>query len=260
MNASPTPPLRRLRLADLSTPELAPGEAEHAQRVLRMRSGDAFEALDGAGSAWLGRIRTADRRGVSIELGELLRREPEPGEQGSALPRVTVAAALPRLGHAEELVQCLSQLGARRWIPLVTRRSPPSGRELEGHRRERLERVAGEALKQSGGLWALEIATPTPLEALLAAPSARAVRCTPRADVRLCDFVASSCQINTWVLYFGPEGGFDPAEEQAFEAAGVPGVWLAPQILRIEVAVSAALAVLVNRLARVDPAAGAPAG
>jgi 16S rRNA U1498 N3-methylase RsmE len=62
------------------------------------------------------------------------------------------------------------------------------------------------------------------------------------------------------VLYFGPEGGFDPAEEQAFEAAGVPGVWLAPQILRIEVAVSAALAVLVNRLARVDPAAGAPAG
>jgi 16S rRNA (uracil1498-N3)-methyltransferase len=224
-----------------------------------MRSGDAFEALDGAGSAWLGRVKAADRRGLSIELGELLRREPEPGESGSALPHVTVAAALPRLGHAEELVQCLSQLGARRWIPLVTRRSPPAGRELEGHRRERLERIAGEALKQSGGLWALEIAPPTPLQTLLATPFRRAVRCSPRADLRLCDFVTSNCYTTTWMLYFGPEGGFDPAEEQAFEDAGVPGVWLAPQILRIEVAVCAAVAVLVNRLARVDPAAAAPA-
>ncbi len=246
-----TAPLRRLRLAGPQADELAPGEAEHALRVLRLSVGDAFEALDGAGRAWQARIRSIERRGLRFELEQLLRTEPPPGQAGSPLPHIEVVAGAPRLGHAEELVQHLSQLGAARWTPLITQRSPPQARELEGPRRERLERIAGEAMKQSGRLWAVEIAPPTPLEAFTGSGSGR-LRCSPRASTRICDFVSKHLQTDTWTVFFGPEGGFEPAEEEHLEALGATAVWLAPQILRIEVAVAAALAVIVNQTARWD--------
>lgn len=236
---------RRLRLAGPGSHELAPLEAEHALRVLRMEVGMPFEALDGAGRAYRARITRADRKHLAFELEGVLRETPAPGQAGSQLPRIEVAAAIPRATHAEELVQALTQLGAAAWIPLCTERSAPGARELEGHRLERLQRIAGEALKQSGRLWALEIGEPRQLASLLEAGPCL-LQCSPHAPLRLCDAVPKPSLTITYRLFFGPEGGFSPSEQQALQAGGAQAVWLAPHILRIETAVAAAVALGVH--------------
>lgn len=256
-----TPPAR---------PELLPGDAEHARVVLRMVAGDRCVGLDGRGRAWPLRVTAADRKRLEVEATGDAILEIAPGEPGAALPWIEVAFAPPRGARAEDLLDALVQLGAAALTPLVTERSTPFARGEGEGRRERWERAAREACKQSGRSWMPELSPATEFDAFLERvrdSDAALVRLDPRADATATDVVASvlardrgtadGSPIDTpgtrrrpVVLAVGPEGGFSPDEERRLDACGARSLCLAPHVLRIETAAQAALAVVVAHALR----------
>jgi 16S rRNA (uracil1498-N3)-methyltransferase len=172
------------------------------------------------------------------------------------LPWIEVAASLPKGSRSEELIGRLTQLGIARFLPLLTTRSAEAAREFSMNRRQRLERVAGEAQKQSGRLRALEIAEPLGLEELCASSQRELLVLSPRARERFFDWTAAHAA-GTWnaerplCLLAGPEGGFSAEEHARLAQRGVHELWLGPHVLRIETACEAAAALLAAGLGRV---------
>lgn len=260
-----SPALRRVFLARPpvdGVAELHPGDVDHALRVLRLVAGDLVLAIDGRGRAWRcavggeapGGSRSAGHgrraRGVVLERTELVQEEPAPGEggaEGAGGLAACVYVALPKPGPAEEMLDRLTQLGAARIVPLATEHAGPHARELAPARRERFERIAREALKQSGRLWMPEIAAPIELEELLRAGfDAPCALLAPGGATRFVDWALErrAKGERRVAVVVGPEGGLTEAEEEALVARGAVPCALARHVLRIETAAEAAMAVL----------------
>jgi len=235
--------------------ELAPEDEEHARRVLRLGPGDRIEGIDGQGRAFELELVRADRDGLELRSLRELEPEPRPGEAGAALPWIEVAASLPKGARAEELVGRLAQLGVARLLPLAAERSAEAAREFSANRRARLERIAGEALKQSGRLWVLELAEVVGIEELCAPGGREVLMLSPRAGERLFDWTAAR-RAATWTrerplcVLAGPEGGFSAGERERLLARGAKELWVGPHVLRIETACEAAAAILGAGLGR----------
>jgi len=237
-------------------PVLRPEDEEHARRVLRLEVGDRLEGLDGRGRAWELEIVQLEKRSLELRTLRELPSEPRPGEPGAKLPWIEIAASVPKAAHAEELVGRLAQLGVARFHPLLATRSGDAAREFSPNRRQRLERIASEAQKQSGRLWALEIAEPIELDALCAEAGRELLLLSPRAKQRFFDWTAAQAargwsESRPLCLLAGPEGGFSAEEHARLVARGARELWLGPHVLRIETACEAAAAVLAAGLGSV---------
>ncbi|MEW6072482.1 MAG: RsmE family RNA methyltransferase [Planctomycetota bacterium] len=231
-------------------PRLAPGEEEHARRVLRLGAGAAVVGLDGEGGRWPLRIAGAGRRGLALVLAGPPAREPAPGEPGAPLPWVEVAVAWPKKARGEEMLGRLVQLGAAAVTPLSGAQggaaaAPPAPPE-------RWFRIAREAAKQCGRAWLPHLGPRlSPGELLAARGSGVLAVLDPAAALSLDAWLRSlrpapqgvGTRGRPIVLAIGPEGGFSPEEQEAFLLAGASPVRLAPHILRIETAAEAAMAV-----------------
>ena len=236
-----------------------------------MVAGDRCLGLDGRGRAWPLRVTVADRKRLEVEATGDATLEIAPGEPGSALPWIEVAFAPPRGARAEDLLDALVQLGAAALTPLVTERSTPFARGEGEGRRERWERAAREACKQSGRSWMPELSPATDFDAFVERvrdTGAVVVRLDPRAASTAADVVAAvlardagaadgssldgapGTRRRPVVLVVGPEGGFSPHEEGRLDACGARSLCLAPHVLRIETAAQAALAVVVAHAMR----------
>ncbi|AFZ13643.1 Ribosomal RNA small subunit methyltransferase E [Crinalium epipsammum PCC 9333] len=114
---------------------LTPQQHHYLSRVLRLRQGDRFIAIDGKGN-WL----LANLAGTSAEILEQLSIETE-------LPvTVTLMVALPKGNGFDEIVRCCTELGVAVIMPVMSDRTllNPSPQKLE-----RWRRIATEAAEQS---------------------------------------------------------------------------------------------------------------
>lgn len=136
------------------------GEAHHLIRVLRKKSGDLIEVIDGRGGAALCRIKV-DGEVCFLERVKTL------SAQGSdrPLPRIVLAQAILKGEAMEWVVEKCVELGADRVEPLVCDhcvvKIDKKGPEAF---RERWKRIADQALKQCGRRYALDVATPQTLQ------------------------------------------------------------------------------------------------
>lgn len=245
----------RFFLADpeSANPSLLAEDERHAATVLRLAPGASLTGLDGLGGlhplvvveAARGRLRL-ERRGTPLRL-------PEPGTPGSELPRIEVAAALPKGERAEAMLDRLTQLGLGIFRPLACARQQGFPRESAEARLERLLRACREACKQSGRAWLPRIEpTVRPEDLQLELGDCRTALLSPGGSRTLLEWVAqipsgasgSSGPSGPLAVIAGPEGGFSPEELAALEFA--PPVALGPHVLRIETAVEAAVATLVQ--------------
>lgn len=238
--------LRRFFLADpdAPSPRLLPEEQRHAVGVLRLAAGDRLLGLDGIGGLHPLIVRAAGRGGLELERDGELQREPAPGEPGAALPWIEVSAAIPRAARAEEMLDRLTQLGVAAFRPLVCERTQGFARELSEGRMQRLQRACMQACKQARRSWMpriLPVARPGELSKLLAGKSAALL--SPRAEHTLLEWGSTRLR-GPWALIAGPEGGFEPNELAELDFA--EPVALGPHVLRIETAVEAASAALVQ--------------
>ncbi len=204
---------------------LVDDEAHHARTVLRLTAGDRIRVADGAGCSADATITVVDKRGVQVSVDEPL------SEAAGAAGLLTIAVAPPKGDRLGDLVRGLTELGVGAILPLLTERGERMPSSLE-----RLERIAGEALKQCRRAHRPVIGPATDIPALVRSGTALTV--LDRSGRR-----AAPGTPRPVTLVIGPEGGLTAAELAALTAGGATVVRLADPILRIETAALAAAAV-----------------
>ena len=230
---------------------LAPAEAHYLGRVLRLRPGDRFDLVDGAGRLWSARLIQADRAELEQPLQAPLQ------QQAAPAPALALAMALPRR-DADVLLRMVVELGIDRIQPLLAERS--IGPAVP--RPERLAALVREAVEQCERLHQPQLLAPLRASALLGSPPpdgpGRGLLATSRLAGRplLLEAVAplaATARCSGLTLAVGPEGGWSPAEEKLALAQGWQPVSLGPTILRCSTAGVAAAALLSHWRQALEP-------
>ena len=208
-------------------------DARHLIGSRRLETGDPIELFDPAGLVCRGTLNADEPASIRLETAPL-------ASQGRFV-RLTVASAVPKGARVDWLVEKLAELDVVCWIPLRTRRSVVDPRD---NKLDRLARVAREAAKQCGRADAMAIDPVTDLSKALQSRSDafQGVLTTEKAG-RPLRAMAEALRGDV-TLFIGPEGGWEPGELDAFEAAGVVPVRLGATILRLETAAVAAAAIV----------------
>ncbi len=125
---------------DIETERVLPqSDSQHCVRVLRMKSGDTIEVIDGKGFRYTCRLLDAHPKCASVEIIE---RQQVPLSWSN---NITIAVAPTKhLDRMEWMVEKLTEIGVNRIIPLLCRHS-----ERKEIKVERLEKIAISAMKQS---------------------------------------------------------------------------------------------------------------
>ena len=219
---------------------LLPEEAKHARKVLRLGPGDELCAMDGAGRRWRAVIGAAGEDGVWVDFTEALESHEPP-------VRVTVYQGVPKADKLDFIAQKLTEVGAATLAPVKMGRCVVKLDAKDGQkRRERLERIAREAAKQSNRGRAPAVEAPLSWPQALDAMKAHDLVLVPWEEAggfRLKDAFAEAPGAKDIGLVIGPEGGMSGEEVDAMLRLGAKAVTLGPRILRTETAavVSAAL-------------------
>jgi 16S rRNA (uracil1498-N3)-methyltransferase len=210
-----------------TTLTLPEADSGHAVRVLRMQPGDELQVVDGRGHRFLCRLLDNHSKHAAIEIVE--REDVEPVWKN----HITVMVAPTKNNDRMEwLVEKLVEIGINRIVPVRCARS-----ERKEIKRERLEKIAVSAMKQSLKATLPEITEMMPIaEALRAfdAPQKYMGYCDDNVERKL---FAKQYKPNVdTIVLIGPEGDFSPAEVKAAMAAGFVPVTMGNNRLRTETA------------------------
>jgi 16S rRNA (uracil1498-N3)-methyltransferase len=150
---------------------------------------------------------------------------------------LVVASALPKGDRGDFLVEKLTELGATRFVPLVTARSVvvPKGNAVE-----KFHRAVIEASKQCGRNVLMAVDPPARWGEFVRS-ALPAVRLVLHTDGGVPFPGAAGAGVAVAV---GPEGGWTPEEVAEATAAGWTAATLGPRVLRVETAALATVAIL----------------
>lgn len=220
---------------------LTAAQQHYLGRVLRLRSGDHFIAMNGRGQSWL-----AELTPTGATLLETINVTAE-------LPlAVTLALALPKGNGFDEVVRQVTELGVDRIVPIISDRTliNPSLPKLD-----RWRRIAQEAAEQSERQIVPTILDPIAFSDYLAidemvdptindTTSLRMICVARNYPPHLLERLAEPLTLTRVTLAIGPEGGWTDAEIERAIGAGYQPVSLGQRILRAVTAPVAALAMI----------------
>ncbi|MGH2673872.1 MAG: RsmE family RNA methyltransferase [Actinomycetota bacterium] len=222
---------------------LAPEDARHAVRSLRLREGDEFTSSDGHGG--LVRCRVVRAAHLLVE-GEVVERTVEERPR----PTLSVLLASPKGERLTWAVQKLAELGADEIVLVEASRSV---RRWQGERAARvgprLEGVAREAAKQSRRRFLPSASGPVPWAEAVVPEEVPTIVLWERATAGFLESLPAE-RPDALALVVGPEGGIPEDEARAAEKAGARLAGLGPAVLRTETAAVAAAAVALARYGR----------
>lgn len=219
---------------------LSAEDAQHALRVLRMRPGDACEALWNEGRF---AAEVAEASG-----GEVLLRLLSPLPSTEAKTRITLFQGLPKADKMELIVQKAVELGAETVVPVSMRRCVVKLDERDARKKqERWQKIAREAGKQSGRCRPMAVEAPISLPALCRRLPAFDLALVPWEEEHALSLSSLHSQhpgARQIAVVIGPEGGMAEDEIEAMRRAGCKSATLGPRILRTETAGLCALSAL----------------
>jgi 16S rRNA (uracil1498-N3)-methyltransferase len=251
-------------------------ERRHAVAVLRLAVGDQAVIFDGAGHEALVEIAVISKSAVEAAIRS--RSQPDRELPGS----LELLVALPKGDRQKTLVDGLTELGAKRLVPLGTQRgvAQPTENALA-----RLQRGVIETCKQCTRTQLMEIAEPVTVSQLAAESVQLAEQralgggtgaeprwkfvahpyATHTEPLHLADALAlaatdawptsGSRSLPTISVAIGPEGGFTDQEVEGLLQLGWQPVHLGKRILRVEIAAIAAASIAAGWLERQQPGA-----
>ncbi|MEA5605168.1 16S rRNA (uracil(1498)-N(3))-methyltransferase [Nostoc sp. UHCC 0252] len=206
-------------------------------RVLRLREGDRFIAMDGKGKWWLAQLA-----GEQAQVLESLLVETE-------LPvSITLMVALPKGNGFDEVVRCCTELGVTCIAPVLSDRTllDPSPQKLE-----RWRRIAAEAAEQSERSFVPTILEPVAFNTSLSFANSQQYICEARGEFpHLKHCLQQKGQMTNdkgqerIVIATGPEGGWTTQEIENAIASGFQPVSLGRRILRAVTAPVVALSLI----------------
>jgi len=202
-------------------------EFRHCVQVLRHKVGDRIWLFNGQGVVYSAEILKIAKIFAECRiLSTQLRQNPIPIE-------ISVAFSLLKSKALDLLIRELTSLGVRHFVPLITNHSIKQNFNLD-----RIQKIALEALKQSGNLFLPSFQRPVkisqwlknliPVQVKLIAEQGNAIPIKKA--------LMNYSNINSVVILIGPEGGFHPEEVAlAIDKNFIP-VTIHPYRLRSELA------------------------
>ncbi|MGQ0640030.1 MAG: RsmE family RNA methyltransferase [Gemmatimonadaceae bacterium] len=217
-----------------TTISLGESVARH-MRARRLAVASRVAVLDGIGHRAIGFVSKLGTTSAAIDIAEVLAYLPPPS--------VHLVVPIADRDRMLWLGEKAAELGATSWRPILWRRSrsvKPRGQGMTFQGRLR-SRMIG-ALEQSGGAWLPQLHPDAPLDRALAAiPSGARFVLDPAAETSIATVPDLTAPVT---LAIGPEGGLEPGEMGALDAAHFLPVRLGGNILRFETAAIAALAIV----------------
>ncbi|MDZ8053102.1 MAG: 16S rRNA (uracil(1498)-N(3))-methyltransferase [Aulosira sp. ZfuVER01] len=205
-------------------------QQHYLARVLRLREGDRFIAMDGRGKWWLTQLV-----GEQGQVLEALVVETE-------LPvSITLMVALPKGNGFDDIVRCCTELGVTTIAPVLSDRTllQPSPQKLE-----RWRRIAAEAAEQSERAFVPTILEPVAFSDSLSLDNSHKYICEARGNFPHLKNCLPHQEQGTIVIATGPEGGWTQQEIDSAIAAGFQAVSLGRRILRAVTAPIVALSLV----------------
>lgn len=211
---------------------LKPEQQHYLSRVLRLKSGDRFIAMDGQGNSWFAQLQGDHARLI------------EPVVLHSELPiAVTLMLALPKTG-LDDVIRQVTELGVACVVPVISDRTllNPSP-----NKPERWRRIAQEAAEQSERQVVPTIFDPMPFaQALQTVEADQHLICVARGTPpHLLSCISDGQSI---CVAIGCEGGWTEAEIESAIAHHYQPVSLGRRILRAVTAPIAALALIAGAI------------
>ncbi|GMU50972.1 MAG: ribosomal RNA small subunit methyltransferase E [Candidatus Xenobia bacterium] len=221
-----------MRLTRLFAPVAPPEfrleeDAAHHLRVLRLRPGDRFLAID-QGCDWLCELT----RGGKAKVLESRPARPEPSVA------LDLKLALVKGERFDQAVEMASELGVRSITPLLTGRTV--GEQPGVTRIARWERISRSAAALSGRAHFASIEPVLRLEEALASCGPGILFCPGQKALRE---LPAGQRLSLWL---GPEGGFAPEEVEGASRQGLVLAGLGERILRVETAAVVALTLVLQ--------------
>ena len=181
----------------IDTVTLTGEEHHHATRSCRVKTGELIGVTDGCGKRVEARIKAID----SSTLTAVIERD----VSGFGEPAVEIAVALSIIKPArfELAVEKCTELGARRFIPVISQRCMVKPGRIST---ERLRRIAREAAKQAGRSWIPKIVEPVNLSGLNAPIHCRLLVAAMNAEGDIGNVFLQVCRAASLTIVIGPEG------------------------------------------------------
>jgi 16S rRNA (uracil1498-N3)-methyltransferase len=207
-------------------------EFRHLQRVLRLREGDHVILFDDTGTEHAGIVTNLSPRVAVVRV------------TASSVPRresplaLTLYQGIPKGRKMDLVVEKASELGVHAIAPFSSAFSLGAGAGAAA-KRERWQRIAVAAAKQSGRTSIPSVAAPASFAEVIVAAGTHDLRLLFFEGAATIAFDAvppPSRPPASVAVVVGPEGGFSRDEVDAARAAGFAVVDLGPRILRTETA------------------------
>jgi 16S rRNA (uracil1498-N3)-methyltransferase len=215
---------------------LPASESTHLARVLRIKEGDPVEVLDGRGGRFAAQCLQVSRSRVTVHIKEV-------HQDAAQAPAIRMAIALGKGNKWDDLIRPLTELGVSVLTPLLTERTEGSvtSSKLQD-KKERWQKLAQEACKQSGNTWMPQFDDPITFTEFVSGIAHKDDCWMTSLSPHTKSFAPK--QTADWIsIFVGPEGGWTSKEEEMAQAAGVNFFSLGPHVLRLETAAVSALAV-----------------
>lgn len=206
-------------------------QSRYLTSVMRLAVGAELLLFNGRDGEWRASIVEATKRGCLLKAEEQTR----PMETG---PDLDLIIAMVKRSRVETIVEKAAELGARRVLLTMTRRT-----NVDFVKLGRLDAIAMEAAEQTGRLDVPQVADPEKLDKILDAwdPTRRLVFCDEGGDAKPA-IEALAGTGGPAAILIGPEGGFAPEERERLRGLSfVTPVSLGPRILRADTAAISAM-------------------
>ena len=211
---------------------LTSNESHYLSKVMRMRSEDLLEVIDGKGNLWNAKI--VEKKSIKLTSGvdkpvQVISRES---------PLICVAIVIPKKGF-ENFLQMSCEIGVDIIQPLISRRSVIKGCNKE--KIIRYQKIIYEAVEQSERLWSPELMQTLEFSKWindLSSEDQIGFATTRIEHLQDCfNWLKQTPPTVTkvWVV-IGPEGGWDKDEETLAFDSGLVGVSMGETILRTSTA------------------------
>jgi 16S rRNA (uracil1498-N3)-methyltransferase len=212
---------------------LADAASHYISTVMRVTEGQLTELFNGRDGVFAARLTDAHRKRCQLVCERLVAPQEIP-------PDVWLCAALLKKARIDWTAEKCCELGAARFVPVITRRTI-----VDRPNRDRLRAHMVEAAEQCGRSFVPPVDEPVSLSQLLAnlGQDRRLVFLDEAGGApALAALLTARSWTGGWALLIGPEGGFDDAErEQLIQHPQALRLSLGPRILRADTAAAAAL-------------------
>jgi len=231
---------------DLDALTLDPGESHHCTSVLRCRTGEKVVAFNGRGLEVTSTIASTGNGIVTLDAIGTTKSEPLPA-------RITLGQAIPKGKTMDLIVQKATELGTVAIAPLLSERTVVTYATDEAEKKkEKWQKVAVEACKQSGQNWLPEVSTPQTIDKFFAGSQSFDLLLIASLETgarHLSKILSEATELSGGrpqdaLLLIGPEGDFTPSETNVAKSAGCLPLGLGPIVLRAETAAIYALSIL----------------